>query len=401
MNDKKKKVMALASLTGLAIMGDAMLLIVLPIYWMDFGLTSIWQVGVLLSVNRFIRLPINPLVGWLYSKYSLRLGIAIALILAAISTFSYGIIQHFYLLLIMRMLWGIAWSLLRLGGYLSIVNLSTDQDRGQLIGLYNGTWGIGSLIGMLVGGFLIEFVTLFWICTVFSLLCSCSLLLIRKHIPANIGNNTTTSGKLQRSSFKITKEALLVLTTSTVMGLLIFGLFSSTLSLLIDLNYQGNLTVLSLTLSASAIASVIQAIRWAWDPILAPAVGRYLDHTKSKKQFLVTALICLAILFSVLTRSIPLQWLIIILLLFQILSTSFVTTTDTLASSFAARKKSVSIMTLHTVLVDLGAALGPLLAFNLLEISSLATVYLLAGIVLIGLAVGWLVKFDKRTLDSN
>lgn len=374
-------------------MGDAMLLIILPIYWLDFGLTSIWQVGVLLSINRFVRLPINPLVGWFYNKYPLRLGVTIALILATISTFSYGIIQHFYFLLIMRVLWGIAWSLLRLGGYLSIIELSTDQDRGQLIGLYNGTWGMGSLIGMLAGGFLITFVDIFWICTVFALLGGCSLWFVNKYVPVHSSGPTTTKKK---RSLKTTKEALLVLTTSTVMGLLIFGLFSSTLSLLIDLNYTGELTILSVSLSAAAIASCIQALRWAWDPFFAPVVGRILDKAKNKERILVISIVGLAILFFILTLSFSTLWLILFSLIFQFISTTFVTSTDTLASSFAARQKSVSIMTLHTVLVDLGAAFGPLLAFNLLEITSLSTIYVLASGVLVSLALAWLIVFSQK-----
>lgn len=48
-----------------------MLYVALPIYWETAGLESIWQVGVLLSINRFIRLPFNPLISWMYKHISL------------------------------------------------------------------------------------------------------------------------------------------------------------------------------------------------------------------------------------------------------------------------------------------------------------------------------------------
>ncbi|GAA5417513.1 hypothetical protein Pryu01_02587 [Paraliobacillus ryukyuensis] len=83
----RTEVIGIAILTGIAVMGDAMLFIVLPIYWVDFGLTAIWQIGALLSINRFIRLPINPLVGYFYQRFSLRTGIWIAFILTILSTF--------------------------------------------------------------------------------------------------------------------------------------------------------------------------------------------------------------------------------------------------------------------------------------------------------------------------
>ncbi|WP_409303892.1 hypothetical protein [Peribacillus sp. SCS-155] len=35
---------------------------------------SLIQVGVLLSVNRFVRLPLNPLIGFIYKKIPLSYG---------------------------------------------------------------------------------------------------------------------------------------------------------------------------------------------------------------------------------------------------------------------------------------------------------------------------------------
>lgn len=52
------KVVALV--TALSLLGDSMLYIALPLYWDQVGLESLWQVGVLLSINRFVRLPIAP-----------------------------------------------------------------------------------------------------------------------------------------------------------------------------------------------------------------------------------------------------------------------------------------------------------------------------------------------------
>jgi len=69
----KNRVIVLALITAIAVTGDAMLFIVLPVYWHDFGLTALWQIGLLLSINRFIRLPINPLVGFFINTFKLEL----------------------------------------------------------------------------------------------------------------------------------------------------------------------------------------------------------------------------------------------------------------------------------------------------------------------------------------
>lgn len=90
---KKGPVITIALITAISLLGNEMLLIVMPIYWKFFGLDSLWQVGVLLSVNRFIRIPINSLVGWCYHRISKRTGVLIAVVLAALSTYSYGILK--------------------------------------------------------------------------------------------------------------------------------------------------------------------------------------------------------------------------------------------------------------------------------------------------------------------
>ena len=90
MEENKKPVIVIALITGACVLGNEMLFIVMPIYWEFFGLTSLWQVGLLLSANRFIRLPMNPVVGWCYHKINKRTGILIAVILSITSTYSYG-----------------------------------------------------------------------------------------------------------------------------------------------------------------------------------------------------------------------------------------------------------------------------------------------------------------------
>ena len=112
-----KPIIVLALLTAACLVGDSMLYIVLPTHWQDFGLDSLWEVGVLLSANRLVRLPLNPLVGWLYKRISTRQGVLLAAVLALLTTLSYGFVKGFLPLLLVRCIWGIAWTFLRLGSF--------------------------------------------------------------------------------------------------------------------------------------------------------------------------------------------------------------------------------------------------------------------------------------------
>jgi DHA1 family multidrug resistance protein-like MFS transporter len=145
-NDKSQ-VITVALITALCLLGDSMLYVVLPTHWKELGLASLWEVGILLSVNRLVRVPLNPIAGWLYQRISHRTGILLAVMLSVVTTAAYGM-SGFWVLLLMRCLWGAAWTFLRLGAYFLIVNISTDDNRGQLMGLYNGLFRLGSLVGM-------------------------------------------------------------------------------------------------------------------------------------------------------------------------------------------------------------------------------------------------------------
>jgi MFS family permease len=392
----RNKVVGIALITAVAVMGDSMLLIVLPIYWEEFGLTALWQIGLLLSINRFIRLPINPLVGLFYQRFQLRTGVFIAIILAIFTTFSYGLFQEFWLLLLMRALWGVAWSLLRLGGLLTVTDVTNDNNRGQYVGMYNGLWGLGGLIGMLAGGLLVDQTSIFFVTSLFAFIGLLVVPTIWFLVPVTKG-----AKKEEYSTPTITKwfspYIVMVLITGTAMGLVIFGLFASTVSSLIERSYVNEWTVAQITIGAATIAGIIQAIRWGWEPFLAPLIGKMIDSSKSVLNILLIPLFGGGIIFIILGNIQSMILLIITLLMFQLISTIFVTTTDTLATTAASQSNRVKVMTAHTVVVDVGAALGPLLSFLIIEFHSLTIVYYIAGCLLFLLGFAW-VAFNKSDM---
>ena len=384
----QKRVVGIALITAVAVLGDAMLFIVLPLYWREFGLTAIWQIGVLLSINRFVRLPINPLVGLFYKYFQLRTGVFIAVTLAIITTFSYGAIQSFWLLVFIRALWGVAWSLLRLGGFLTVIDVTDDHNRGKYVGLYNGLWGLGGLLGMLAGGFLVDQTSIFFVTTLFSVLGVLSIPAIILLVPVTKRTNEKESSTPIKVRW-LTPYVSMVFVTGATMGFIVFGLFASTLSPLIEVTYIEQWTVAQFTLGAASLAGILQAIRWGWDPLIAPWIGKQL-HTKQRMiKVLLIPLFFGGVMFIVLGNIQSIFVLIVCLLIFQLLSTILVTTTDTIATNAAAHLDKVKVMTVHTVVVDVGAALGPFVTFSLLGIIGLSSVYVVAGFLLIILGLMW------------
>jgi MFS family permease len=390
----KKRVVGIALITAVAVLGDAMLFIVLPIYWREFGLTALWQIGLLLSINRFIRLPINPLVGLFYKHFQLRTGLFIAIAIAILTTASYGILQQFWLLFAMRALWGVAWSLLRLGGFLTVIDVTDDTNRGRYVGLYNGLWGIGGLVGMLAGGLLVDQTSIFFVTTLFAIMGLLAIPVVWFLVPVTKATHIEEKKETPFTGKWLTPYVGMVLATGTAMGFIVFGLFASTLSPLIERIYINEWTVSQLTIGAATLAGIVQAIRWSWDPFVAPFIGKMLDATKSMLRILLIPLFAGGLLLIVLGNVQSIVLLIATLLLFQLMSTIFVTTTDTIATSAAVQTDRVKVMTAHTVVVDVGAALGPLLSFLVIEFYSLTMVYYIAGFLLIMLGVFWM-RFSK------
>ena len=93
-------------------LGDALLYPVLPIYGEQMGF-SVFEIGILLSINRFVRIPGNAFVAYLITKKGYKSTMVIATFLAVITTVLYGFEIGFYLFFIARILWGLSYATMR------------------------------------------------------------------------------------------------------------------------------------------------------------------------------------------------------------------------------------------------------------------------------------------------
>lgn len=108
------------ALVAISLFGDSYLYAVLPVYYDEAGI-SLLMVGVALSANRWIRFFTNPLAGYLGARIGWGVAFALALWLAAATTAGYGLLQGALWLIVLRCLWGLCWSFLRLGGMAAVL----------------------------------------------------------------------------------------------------------------------------------------------------------------------------------------------------------------------------------------------------------------------------------------
>jgi len=136
-------------------MGDASLYAVLPTHTMQAGV-AVASVGILLSANRFVRLALNGPAGAAYDRWPRRWLFVAALFVGACSTAIYGFTRGFAPLLVGRLLWGLAWSGIWVGGNTIVLDVTDDTTRGRWVGIYQVAFFLGSSGGSLLGGFLTD-----------------------------------------------------------------------------------------------------------------------------------------------------------------------------------------------------------------------------------------------------
>jgi len=141
--------------TALSLMGDATLYTVLPTHAAEAGIALI-QVGIILSANRIVRLFLNGPMGLAYDRSRRRRLFVAALFVGALSTALYAATYGFWPLLVGRLLWGLAWSGIWVGGTTIILDVTTDDDRGRWTGFYQTWFFLGAAFGAFAGGLLTD-----------------------------------------------------------------------------------------------------------------------------------------------------------------------------------------------------------------------------------------------------
>ena len=109
-------------------------------------------VGVVLGLNRLVRLVFNGAAGYLYDRFPRRGLMILSMGIGVISTACYAFSDGPALLLAGRVLWGLAWSGIWIGANTMALDISTSQDRGKVNGQLQMWFFIGGGVSSLLGG---------------------------------------------------------------------------------------------------------------------------------------------------------------------------------------------------------------------------------------------------------
>jgi len=132
--------------------GDAFLYPFLPIHAEKVGIPLVW-IGVLLSINRLIRIFSNQILVGAFRRFGFRYITVGAAVLAIGSTAGYGMGWGIAGWLVLRVLWGISFSALRI----SSLGYALEHSRpGFSLGISRSIYELGPMFALVAGPFLLK-----------------------------------------------------------------------------------------------------------------------------------------------------------------------------------------------------------------------------------------------------
>lgn len=394
--------------TGLSLIGDSSLYAVLPTHTADAGVIMT-QVGILLSANRFIRLVLNSPAGLIYDHYPRRYLFVSALFIGALSTAIYALTMGFWPLLVGRLLWGLAWSGIWVGGNTIILDISQEQNRGRWVGIYQTAFYSGASSGAILGGLLTDWIGFHRAMGIGAALTLCGAIIALLFLPetrqirrAKTLDPLGISQAAELTSSSPTRQAELI-SAMSLMGinrLVLAGVLLPTFGLFLSEQVGSSIEVATVTIGVATLTGLALGANSLISMAAAPLLGSLSDRMGNRWQAAAGGLVPGITGFGLLAIGPPLAALAAIPLTAisggsnQSLSTALVgDLTD-------ERRRGRRLGTLFTI-GDLTSAIGPPLAYSVIPLIGINSVYLLgAGLFVLMFVVALRWTATKRVFSE-
>jgi MFS family permease len=381
--------------TGLSLFGDSALYTVLPLSQGNAGVT-LAQVGLLLSVNRSVRLLINTPVGAVYDRVPRRGLFVGSLFLGSVSTLAFGLTTGFWPLLVARVLWGISWTGIWVGGNTILLDFAGPDDRGKWVGRYQAAFFLGAAAGALFGGALTDRVGFNLTFLVGGLLSLAGAILAFFVLPetrragpdqAPIPPHADPIPALRRGTKGeiATANALLGLNRLANAGVL-----PATAGLFLAQQFGATSEIAGRELGVATLTGAALGLNTLFSMAAVPAIGRLSDIVPTRWIVAAGGLLLGSLGFGLFSLGTP-AFIAAALFLIAISGSSNTSQATALVGDLSPPQTlSTRLGVLFTV-GDLGSMLGPILGFALLPLVGLGRVYLLVALlfVLLWLPAMW------------
>jgi len=244
---------------ALAQTGDSLLYAVLPLHAEAFGV-SLFVVGILLSLNRWVRLVANSVVAAIGNRFGPRRLMVFAAVTAAISTTGYVVAPDAVSLMAARVLWGVSFAAMNLA--LIAYAVSDHGKAGKRVGAGRAAIGFCQAASLVGGTMLVV-----WLGPRDVFLLPAAAALVAMMLSWWLPPLTMDMGR--REGFRLPVPGRLEL-WGFALGLVVDGVFIMTLALL--------LKDAPLPLAPLVVTGILLATRWLIEVVAAPVAGALADR---------------------------------------------------------------------------------------------------------------------------
>lgn len=408
--------------TALSLAGDLTLYAVLPSYAQTRAF-DLAMIGLILSANRLVRLGSNPIVGFLLAGAKRRKFILSGFGLGAVSTLLYVLASGPALFLLGRLLWGICWSLIYIGSYCMLLDITDARDHGWGSGILQGFTFLGLAVNPLLGGLLSDRLGFTNALTICAAMTGVGFLIALFFLPEThtmrpqayaASQNTERALLEENDPPPVGKKTLYARLAAAIRPLLHFqnlsanfiflatnfigeGILLSTLSLHVFRQYGDALQIGPLQIHAATAGGALLALRAGVSALVAPLAGRLSDKAHNRWSAIAWGIGITAIGMFLVGGFDTLTGLVAGIILAASGGALVITIIPPLTKEINPGSESGTILGLLATSADFGMALAPLAAYTLVESLSLPVIYRLAGLTLAcGLPLIWFAQRKRQ-----
>ncbi len=382
--------------TGLSLIGDSSLYTVLPTHLDDAGIT-LATIGIVLSANRFIRLFLNGPMGWIYDRSARRKLFIPSLFLGALSTFVYAVAPDFLPLLLGRLLWGLAWAGIWVGGNTIVLDITDHGNRGRWVGIYQVSFFLGAASGAILGGVLTDWLGYRTAMALEAALSLAGATYAWIGLPETSGFRTGTShpqagsvdpvrpAQVRKHQGSI-EELLSAISLMGVNRIAAAGILPATLGLYLLQQFGDTITAAPSRLGIASLTGLGLGGTTLLAMLTVPIVGRVSDRVPTRWQIIAVGLVAGLSGYMLLSIGSP-ATIIIGLLLAAVMSGSNTGLSTALVGDLVPEGKTGRFLGVLFTVGDLGSALGPLVVFALLPYMDIQSIYIITAALLLCMAL--------------
>jgi DHA1 family multidrug resistance protein-like MFS transporter len=364
----------------LSLLGDQTLYTVLPNPSIaSVAGVTLGMVGVLLGINRLTRLVFNGVAGTLYDRMPRRPLMITGMSIGALSTACYAIAHGPAVMIIGRVLWGIAWSAIWVGSNTIALDISNDQNRGEITGRLQMWFLTGVGVASFTGGI---FTDLFgyrnglWVSAALTAIAALlwGLLLPETRAEKKAERDLATAAQTPPSPLPW-KEALGLSVPYLALRIVFAGILASSTVLWLSQFTGPQLNFRSLVIPLATLTGGFVAVRVLISMMSAPLIGRLSDRIR-RRWATMSGVLLFGTLGMVL-MSLP---VVLPAVLGGLMASASTAGIQALVSSIVGDRVAPDlrsrVLGVIFTIGDLGSALGPSVGLGLIPVVGLNAVYM-------------------------